>query len=237
LRKHIEDYYKQLFRREERGRLRLDRDFWDVDGSLSVDEAATLIEPFTEKEIKDALENMRPNTAPGADGLPVEFYKCFWEQIKGPMLEMFEKLHKGKLNLSRMNYGLISLIPKLKEANNIKQYKPICLLGVDYKWFTKVLTMRLTAAADSIISKTQTTFLSGRNILEGVVILHEMRRKKRKGIIMKLDFEKAYDNVAWPFLMEVLEREISSKMDRVGATGCNREESGDKPEWRAWEFL
>jgi hypothetical protein len=67
--------------------------------------------------------------------------------------------------------------------------------------------------------------------------LHEMRRKKRKGIIMKLDFEKAYDNVAWPFLMEVLEREISSKMDRVGATGYNREESGDKPEWRAWEFL
>jgi hypothetical protein len=48
------------------------------------------------------------------------------------------------LNLSRLNYGLISLIPKMKEANNIKQYMPICLLGVDYKWFTKVLTGRLT---------------------------------------------------------------------------------------------
>jgi hypothetical protein len=109
--------------------------------------------------------------------------------------------------LSRINYELISLIPKLKEANNIKQYRPICLLGVDYKWFTKVLTMRL---ADSIISKTHSDFLPGRNILEGVVILHEtlheMRRQKRKGIIMKLDFEKTYDKVPWPFLMEVLER-------------------------------
>jgi hypothetical protein len=46
--------------------------------------------------------------------------------------------------------------------------------------------------------------------LEDVVILHEtlheIRRKKMKGIIMKLDFEKAYDKVSWPFLMEVLER-------------------------------
>jgi hypothetical protein len=33
-----------------------------------------------------------------------------------------------------------------------------------------------------------------------------MRRKKKKGIVMKLDFEKAYDKVSWPFLMEVLER-------------------------------
>jgi hypothetical protein len=37
-------------------------------------------------------------------------------------------------------------------------------------------------------------------------VLHEMRRKKRKGIIMKLDFEKAYNKVSWSFLMEVLER-------------------------------
>jgi hypothetical protein len=44
--------------------------------------------------------------------------------------------------------------------------------------------------------------------LEDVVILHEtlheMRRKMMKGIIMKLDFEKSYDKVSWPFLMEVL---------------------------------
>jgi hypothetical protein len=107
---------------------------------------------------------------------------------------MFEKFHKGELNLSRLNYGLISLIPKLKEANNIKQFRPICLLGVNYKWFTKVLTKRLIGVAETVISRTQTTFLPRRNILEGVVILyetlHELKRMKRKGIIIKLDFEK-----------------------------------------------
>jgi hypothetical protein len=81
---------------------------------------------------------------------------------------------------------------------------------VDYKWFTKVLASRLSKVAESTISKTQTTFILGRNILEGVIILHEMmhdmRKKKRKGIIMKLDFEKIYDKVQWSFLFEVLER-------------------------------
>jgi hypothetical protein len=60
-----------------------------------------------------------------------------------------------------------------------------------------------------------------------------MRRKKRKWIIMKLDFEKTYDKVSWPFLIEVLERENSSKMDRVDTTGCDWRESGNKSEWRA----
>jgi hypothetical protein len=123
---------------------------------------------------------------------------------------MFDKFYRGELNLRRLNYGLISLIPKSKEANTIKHYRRICLLGVDYKWFTKVLTKRLTRVAESVISTTQTTFIPGRNILEGVVVLHEtlheIWKKKKRGVIMKLDFEKEYDKVQWSFLFEVLER-------------------------------
>jgi hypothetical protein len=99
-------------------------------------------------------------------------------------MEMFRKFHSGDLNLSRLNYGLISFIPKLKEATNIRHYRPICVLNVDYRWFTKVLTKRLTRVANSIISNTQTTLMSGRNILEGVVVLHEtiheLKRKKER---------------------------------------------------------
>jgi hypothetical protein len=174
--------------------LRLEEKIWEIEGALSWAEAITLVEPFSEQEIKAALDDMNTNSAPDPDGLPTEFYKSFWDQIKESVLEMFDRFYKGELNLSKLNYGLISMIPKLKEASNIKQYRPICLLGVDYKWFTKVLARRLTKVVESIISKTQTVFLPERNILEGVVILHEilhkMRRKKRKEIIMKLDFEK-----------------------------------------------
>lgn len=120
------------------------------------------------------------------------------------------EFYRGELNLSRLNYGMISLIPKTKEANNIRQYRPICLLNVDYKWFTKVLMMRLTPYAGKLINNTQTAFIPDRYILDGVIILHEilheLRVKNIKGIILKLDFEKAYDKVRWSFMMEVLRR-------------------------------
>jgi hypothetical protein len=110
----------------------------------------------------------------------------------------------GSWILKRLNYGVITLVPKLIEANTIKQYMPICLLNVGYKWFTKVLTNRLVPVAQKCIGKNQTGFVKGRNILEGVValheVLHEMRRSKTRDLILKIDFEKAYDRVRWIFL-------------------------------------
>jgi hypothetical protein len=79
---------------------------------------------------------------------------------------------------------------------------------VSFKIFTKVLTNRINLVAQKVVSPSQTAFLPGRYILEGVVILHEtiheMHRKKKSRVILKLDFEKAYDRVKWPFLQQVL---------------------------------
>jgi len=62
--------------------------------------------------------------------------------------------------------------------------------------------------ADHLISPTQTAFVRGRNILEGVVILqetiHELHCRNQSGVIFKIDFEKAYDKVRWDFLMPTL---------------------------------
>jgi hypothetical protein len=50
--------------------------------------------------------------------------------------------------------------------------------------------------------------MQGRNILDGVVILretvHEVHRKNMNGVILKIDFEKAYDKVKWWFLQQTL---------------------------------
>ena len=70
-------------------------------------------------------------------------------------------------------------------------------MSVIYKIITKTLTLRLIAVAGKVISPFQTAFIHGRNILEGVMILqevlHELRGTKSAGVIIKLDFEKAYD--------------------------------------------
>jgi hypothetical protein len=64
------------------------------------------------------------------------------------------------------------------------------------KFFTKALAIRLMEVVEDTISKTQTTFIKGRNILEGVLILHKVMhemRTKQQGVILKLDFDKACD--------------------------------------------
>jgi hypothetical protein len=69
-------------------------------------------------------------------------------------------------------------------------------------------TNRLNLVAKKVVSLTQSAFMSGRNIMEGVVILHEtvheLHTKKRDGVIFKIDFEKAYDKVKWSFLQQTL---------------------------------
>jgi hypothetical protein len=80
---------------------------------------------------------------------------------------------------------------------------------VSYKSFKKVATNRMNAIVDKVISPSQIAFMHGRNILEGVVILHEtiheLHKKKLNGLILKIDFEKAYDNVKWTFLLQSLQ--------------------------------
>ena len=93
----------------------------------------------------------------------------------------------------------------MPDADCIQKYRPICLLQVIYKIITKVVTLRVEPIMSKLISKCQTSFIKGRNVMDGVMslheILHEAKRKKQQGVVLKLDFEKAYDKVDWSYLM------------------------------------
>jgi hypothetical protein len=195
---HVVEFYKKLFGHNDACSLRLGDNFWPSSLTLDEEDKADLIKTFELEEIKSILMEMECS-ALGPDGFGANFYKNFWELIKGDVIAMFQDFWAGLLDIKRINYGVITLVPKLKEANTIKQFRPICLLNVGYKWFTKVLTNRLVPIAQKRIRKNQTSFVKGKNILEGVVVLHEvlheMRKSKRRGLILKINFEKAYDRV------------------------------------------
>jgi hypothetical protein len=208
LKSYITQFYEDLFGPSKENHLTLNENRTDDITQVSQSENEFLTAPFTEKEIRDAIFDMEPNKAPGPDGFLAEFYQKFWELIKGDLMQMFHDLHKGDIPLFSLNFGVITLLPKVQEANKIQQYSPIRLLNVSFKIFTKVATIRINSVADHLIIPTQTTFMRGRNILEGVVILHEtvheLHRKKQNGVIFKIDFEKAYDKVRWSFLLQTL---------------------------------
>jgi len=107
-----------------------------------------------------------------------------------------------------LNFRIITLLPKCQEAIKIQQFRPIFLLNVSFKVFTKVATNRVNSLVQKVIQPSQTAFLPRLYILEGVTILHEiiheLHRKKLNGVIFKVDDEKAYDKVKWLFLQQTL---------------------------------
>ena len=177
----------------------MDHDTWSVDEKLNEEDNKDLCREFTEEEVRETLFSMAPNRAPGPDNILVEFYQACWDIVKGDIMSLFKHFHDGTLDVQRLNYGVITLLPKVSGADKIQQFRPICLLRCLYKLITKAMDCRVEKYADKLISPTQNAFVKGGNIMDGVLFLHEILNythvKKRVGIVLKLDFEKAYDKV------------------------------------------
>lgn len=107
----------------------MDPGFWGHEMKISSEENEVLCKPFTAKEIKIALFQMEHNEVADPDCIPIEFFQTCWEIIKEDIIEMFNDFHKGKLDVSRLNYEIITLLPKVTDADKIHPYRPICLLN------------------------------------------------------------------------------------------------------------
>ena len=204
---HATSFYKELFGPARGNMFHLSADTWSEEEKLSEEDNILLTSEFTEEEVKRALFGMGCNRAPGPDNIPAEFYMHCWEFVKKYIMHLFEAFHSNKLDIARLNYGIITLIPKMKGAKKIQQYRPICLLRCPYKLITKVLDNRVAMFADILISKHQNAFIKHRNIMDGILTLHEIlhhthHMKKKVGVVLKLDFEKAYDKINWEFLLD-----------------------------------
>lgn len=73
-----------------------------------------------------------------------------------------------------------------------------------------VLARKLAKVMDSIISSSQSVFIKGMNLIDGVLVVNKLvdfaKKSKRECLILKVDFEKAYDSVNWGFLEYMLNR-------------------------------
>jgi hypothetical protein len=205
---HATAYYKNLFGPAPGNILDFDPNMWNPHEKLSEEENLILTRPFSVDEVKVALFSMAPNKAPGPNNIPIEFYQHCWDIIKWDVMNLFHAFHAGSLDVARLNYGIITLLPKVSGADKITQYRPICLLRCIYKLITKTLTLRIEPYASKMIGKNQNAFMKKRCIVDGImslhVILHHSHVKKHVGIVLKLDFKKAFDKVNWKFLLNCL---------------------------------
>jgi hypothetical protein len=118
--KHATSYYKDLFGPGDDNAIDVDPSLWSDESMVNEQEIFYLTKPFSEEEIKVALFQMDENKATSPDGLTIEFFQVCWHIIKNDMLELFVDFYLGNLDIKIINYGIITLLPKTKEASMIQ---------------------------------------------------------------------------------------------------------------------
>lgn len=82
--------------------------------------------------------------------------------MKDDLKDLINDFHKGNLHIERLNYGVVTLVPKYKDALQIQKFRPICLLNVSFKIITKILMNRLAKVIEYLVKRNQTAFIKGR---------------------------------------------------------------------------
>ncbi|XP_057734036.1 uncharacterized protein LOC130949289 [Arachis stenosperma] len=138
---------------------------------LEIEEAQALEMLPSEEEVKVAVWDCKSFKAPGSDGKATSRFHITW----------------------------VALAPKFVGAKEIKDLRPISKVGCIYKMISKVLTRRMRSVMPGLVGESQSAFVKGRRIHDGVLIACEtvqwLKLKRKASAIIKLDFQKAYDRV------------------------------------------
>ena len=171
----------------------------------------TLLEKFSQEEVKEALFQMHPTKAPGLDSMNPLFFQKYWLIVGTDISNaMIDCLSSGKF-LKSINFSHITLISERKNLVLVSHFRPISLCNMIFKIFSKVLANRLKKIMGDIISECQSAFVADRVITDNILIsfetLHYMKSKRQGNtahMALKLDMSKVYDRLEWDYLQVLM---------------------------------
>jgi len=165
---------------------------------------------ITIQECEEAVNKIKNNKSPGEDGLPVEFYKTFWNEIRYILVSVYNESFQQQILPVSMRKSIVTLIHKKGDRTDITNYRPISLTNLDYRILAHILASRLQNVISHIVDPAQVAYIKERFIGTNIRLVHDIfdlyNEKSRSGIIVFADFRKAFDSVEWPFLFETLRK-------------------------------
>ena len=161
------------------------------------------------EELESVLNSFQNNKLPGNDGLPIEFYKTCWNLINESFMECVQESFKYGEMSSSQRKAVITLIEKQgKDRPLIENWRPISLINVDAKIISKVIAVRVKNVLPDIIHHNQTGYVKDRYIGETVRSIFDIMEftdtENIPGILIFIDFKKAFDTVEWHYLFDCL---------------------------------
>ena len=130
---------------------------------IDEDQATKLEEMFTEEEILAAVSGLNGDKAPSLDGFSLAFWSFSWDFVKDEVIGFFREFFKHNQFVKSLNATFLVLVPKGNTVEDLKDLRPISLMGSLYKILTKMLANRIKRVMGLIISQSQTAFVEGRD--------------------------------------------------------------------------
>ena len=168
-------------------------------------------EEISSNEVLHAIKHGKHGVAPGISGFSREFYQKFGDDLIGFIMKYIQFSEQTGILSDNQRIGVITLLPKgTKDKKSLKNWRPITLLSTLYKIISGVIGNRFKQFLPKIIALGQEGFVDGRYMGEVTRLLYDTiydaySTKGKKGIIMSIDFEKAFDSVSFSFMEKVIE--------------------------------
>lgn len=171
-------------------------------------------------EVRVAIQSLKSGTAPGNDKISADMLKAAGPRLISVLSKIYTKcLETGKIPKDWKNSKTI-LLHKKGNREDLKNYRPICLLSIIYKVFTKIILNRITRQLDEAQPIEQAGFRAGFSCIDHIhsvtQVIERCREYKMPLVLTFIDYEKAFDNVEHNAVIKALQEQgINSTYLRV----------------------
>ena len=166
---------------------------------------------ITIEECKNILETFQNIKSPGNDRIPIEFYKNCWDLIRQPFINCINESFVKEEMSNSQKQAVITLIENQgKDRPLIENWTPISLVNVDAKIISKVIASRIKMFYQEkmtyIIHSNQTGYrYIGETVRSILDIMDFTEKENIPGLVIFIDFRKAFDTLEWNFLFNCLD--------------------------------